>query len=738
MALAAASGAQAQEAAPAELDALVVTAQFREQAAEDVPMAIRAFSGDMLQRFDLKSWEDIASLSPGVLIQQQNDSSPSYVIRGIEAPTSDAASEPGVSLFVNGVDSSRTKGSLTELFDIERVEVARGPQSTLFGRGAAVGAFAIHTRKADLTADSAEVELQAGNYSAYSATAIVNAALVEDRVGVRLAVRRREREGYMENLAAPGKKLNDDDLWAFRTSIRWRPVDQLTLDLIGGYQRDQDGDTVAKAIALASPGGDVSPFSDAAQNPSEKLFDREVSTVTLLAQWDQGPWTVNSITGWRKVDFDNGWDPDGTSYQFLYGGEDQRQETHSQELRLAYDDGGRFRTQFGASIFKDVVRDRLTLGVNEQFLVGRFPASLTPIPAIPAGGMLIPVSQRIDSVRAVDSKRTSASLYGNLSFDVTDRLTAELGVRQTWDEADLVAASVVISRDGRPAIAVPNGLLGNSRGQTAETSGKFDSFTPRLALVFAATDDVNLYASVAKGVRGGYPQINFTNPTPTTVQVVRSTVNAETIWSYEVGAKGRVPALRTSFDAAAFYYDYQDFQTLSLDITQGTVNAGAAKAYGIEATANTQVTEALRLFAGYNFLHTEYGDFRERVGGVVLDLSGNRFRLAPEHTFSLGADYTRPISDALDGYVRGYYAYRSSYFFNNDNLPIERQEGFGLLNLRAGVAAQDGRWSVEAYGTNLLDQDWVRDMGNAGKSFGVPTAIRADPRFVGVRLTLRR
>jgi outer membrane receptor protein involved in Fe transport len=742
--VACAAHAQTEPAAPkapqaSEIEEIVVTAQFRQQAAKDVPLALKAFSGETLERFDLRSWEDVASLTPGVLIQQQNDSSPSYVIRGIEAPTSDAASEPGVSIFVNGVDSSRTKGSLSELYDIDRVEIARGPQSTLYGRGAAVGAFSIHTRMAELNQSSAQFEGEVGNYKAYSATAIVNAPLVDDTLAARFAVRRREREGYMENLADPGHKLNDDDLWAARLSLRWRPVQDLTFDLVAGYQRDQDGDTAAKAIALASPGGDTSPFSAAAQNPMENRFDREVSTVTLLGELKRGDWTINSITGWRKIDFDNGWDPDGTSYQFLYGREDQREESASQELRFAFDNGGKLRAQFGGNLFRDVVRDGLTLGANEQYLVGGFPARLTPVPAIPiGGGVVLPVSQRIDSLKKIGSKRVSMALYGNLSLDVTPRLTVELGARQAWDDADLSASAGVISRDGRAPIAIPNGLLGNSRGQTFTTSDDFSYFTPRLAAVYRLTPAVNLYGSVAKGVRGGYPQINITNPTATTVLATPSPVKAETIWSYELGAKGRAPITGGSFDVAAFYYDYTNFQTLSLDITKGTVNAGAAKAWGVEASYDQRLTDTLRVFAGYNFLHTEYEDFRDKVGGVIYDLSGNRFRLAPENTFSVGADYTQPISDKLEAYLRGTYAHRSGYFFNSDNLPSEQQKAFGLLNLRAGLAAPGGRWAVEAYGTNLLDTDWVRDMGNAGKSFGVPTAIRADPRFVGLRLTVRR
>lgn len=191
---AAAATARAQDGAlPSESGEIVVTAQLREQRVEDVPLSLKAFSGDTLERLDLRSWEDIAALTPGVLIQTQNDSAPSFVIRGIEAPGADATSEPGVSVFVNGIDSSRTKGSLVELFDIDRIEIAKGPQSTLYGRGAAVGAFAIYTRRADTRRIEGRLEAEYGNYDMYSLTGMMNVPIVEDKLAVRIAARRRER-----------------------------------------------------------------------------------------------------------------------------------------------------------------------------------------------------------------------------------------------------------------------------------------------------------------------------------------------------------------------------------------------------------------------------------------------------------------------------------------------------------------------------------------------------------------
>lgn len=716
---------------------IVVTAQLRKQSIQDVPLSIKAFSSDMLERQDLHSWEDIAALTPGVLIQTQNVSAPSYVIRGIEAPTSDAASEPGISVFVNGVDSSRTKGSLSELFDIDRVEIAKGPQSTLYGRGAAVGAFAIYTKRADTQKVEGSVEAEYGNYNMYSLTGIANLPIVTDKLAIRVAIRRRQRDGYVTNIVT-GKKINDDDLFAARVSARWQPTDRLTFDAILGDQHDMNGDTEAKALLLASPGGNTDPSGDAAQNPMEVAFNRKVKTATLLGTFDLGAWKIQSTTGWRHVDFDNGWDPDGTSYQFLFGIENQRERSFSQEVRFSYDHGGRFRTQFGASWFNDHVRDGLILGANEQYLIGGFPNRLTPVPVLPIGGGInLPVSDRVDSSRPVHSRRRSFSLYANTSFDITRRLTIEAGLRQSWDQADISSAASVVARDGRTPIALPNGFFGNTFGQWYDADGAYSYLTPRVALTYKVTPSINLYGSVSEGIRGGYPQITFTNPTAGTVTANRSDVKAETIWSYEGGIKGRVLDRKLGFDLSVFHYDYKNFQTLSLDPTQGTVNAGQASATGVEANIDWRVLPVLTVFASYNYLDAKYDQFAQKIGGVITDLSGNRMRLVPRHGFSFGEDFTQPVSDTLQMHLRGNVTFRSGYFFNDDNLPTERQKGFGLVNLRAGIGARNGRWLAEVFSTNLTDTKWIRDAGNSGKSFGVPTAIRADPRFYGLRLSFK-
>jgi len=727
------SDSEAEDAAVT--DVIVVTAQQREQLATEVPIAVTAFGRDQLDRDNLTEFERIAARTPGFVVQQQTDSSASFIIRGIEAANAGAAAEPTISIFLNGIDSSRSRGALKELFDIERVEIVRGPQGTLFGRGASTGAIAIHSIKADTQEAGGYIETQLGNYELYSLTGAYNFVVADNTLGVRVAGRRREREGYVTNLA-DGRQINDDDLWAARASVRWEPTATFSLDVILDHQRDNDYGVSTKAISIASPGGDTSPFSDAAQNPKTVPQVREQTGLTILADWYiNDAWTLSSLSGYRRVWFDNSFDIDGTTFPFSSAVELDRQQATSQEFRVTYDNGGPLVSIFGASWYNDEARSGIDFLVNDQLLLAGFPAATTPVTQFPvAPGVFLPVTQGTVSSSTTLNDRNSYSLFANVSYDITDRLTLDTGARYTWDEATVSGTADVTNVDGIPSFVFPNGFFGRSFGEVFSTSGEFELFSPRAALTYAITEDINVYAGVSRGVRSGFPTVGFTNPTPTTVEPVFGEVANEQVLNYEIGAKGVWNDVY--FEAAVFTYDYTDFQTLSLDFTEGQVNAGEASATGFELLASTDFTPWLGGFLSYGYIDTQYDEFAETLNGEVVDLSGNQFRLAPEHTLSVGADLRVMVAENWELFANANYSYRSSYFFNNDNLPNEQQDAFGLADLRAGFEDLDGRYRIEAYSENLFDEEWNRDIGNAGKLFGVPTAIRGNPRFYGVRARL--
>ncbi len=713
----------------ATLDAVVVTAQKREQSIKDVPISIAAVTGQEIEKQNFTDFERLSTRIPGFFVQQQTDSSASFVMRGIEAGNSGAVSEPSISFFLNDVDTSRSRGMLKELFDLERVEVAKGPQGTLYGRGAQIGAIAVYTRKADPSNWEWSMEGQLGNYNLYSATAVLNAPLVKDELGLRLAVRKRGRDGYVRNLAG-GDKLNDDDMTAARMSLRWLPRDDVSMDLIVDHQADDDGFVMTKAINIASPGGDTSPYSDAAQTAYNPPQQRRQTGVTLLTDWTlSDAWQIRSISAWREVAFAESWDMDGTTYPFLVGrnwADDQR--ILSQEFRLAYDAGGRFRTAFGLGYYDDKTYNLSQTTINEQYLLAGFPRNTTPVTRFQGR----PVTSGVYTLNSTRNHRGSASAYVNASYDLQPALTLDAGVRFTQDQARVRNAATVGTVDGIAPIAMPNGL-GNSLGQEFGTRADFSMVQPRAALTWRASEQINLYAGVSRGLRSGYPQISFAAPVNGVAQPVFGKLGTEEVLNYELGAKGTV-GKRFYFDAAAFTYDYKDFQTRATDLTVGMVNAGKASAYGLELSGAWQLTPSLTVSGAYAYLHTRYDSFFEVVNGSLVDRSGNVFRMAPTHTASLTLDWRGAAFGRWEAFGNANYAWRSKYYLNNDNLDSESQKAFGLVDLRAGLERNDGAVLVEAYVENAFDRQWVRDVGNGGKYFGVPTAIRANPRMFGIRV----
>lgn len=717
------------------VDEVIVTAQKREQRLKDVPISIVAFGAEALDRENLTDFERLSLRTPGFFVQQQTDSSASFVMRGVEAASAGAASEPGISFFLNDVDTSRSRGALKELFDIERVEIAKGPQGALYGRGSQTGAIAVYTRRADPSETAWSMEGQLGNYNLYGVTGVLNVPIVQDELGLRVAVRRRERDGYARNIV-DGRMLNDDDLWAARASLRWLATPNAFFDLIIDHQTDADAAAMTKGINIASPGGDTNPFSDAAQNYYDPPQHRSQTGATLIGQWDvNDAWSVRSISAWRKVDFEESWDIDGTSYEFAIGrnlADDQK--ILSQELRLNYDDGGRFRTAFGVSYYNDKTYNLVDLTLNEQLLLAGFPKATTPVTRLQvAPAVFLPVTKGVTNLNSTRNDRDSWSAYGNVSYDLAPRLTLDVGLRYTYDQATVSNSARVSTIDGVAPIALPNGL-GNSFGQAFSNTGEYNLVQPRASVTWRVTDAVNAYAGVSRGLRSGYPQVSFAAPLAGSARPIYSELKTEEIVNYEIGAKGNL-GRNLYFEAAAFTYDYNDFQTRAIDITVGTVNAGKASAYGLETNTTWRVSPDLKLTAAYAYLHSQYDEFYEVVGGVLTDRSGNVFRMAPKHTASIGADWRRPVASGWEVFANGNYAWRSKFYMNNDNLETEMQKAFGLFDLRVGVERQDGL-RIELYGENLFDQDWVRDVGNGGKSFGVPTAIRANPRFFGLRFRI--
>lgn len=717
------------EVQPEDDGEIVVTAQQREQRLVDVPVPVTQLSGELLDTFRIQGMGELSLYTPGLLIQEQSVQRSGFNLRGLTQDDSSPVSEPSISIFVDGIDNSRQAGAISELLDIDNIQVIRGPQGTLFGRGSVIGVLAIETQR-PTNEFSGSVSAEVGEYDLFNVTGIVNAPLVDQKLAVRAAVRFKKRDGVVRNLAIPDGTLNGIDTFYGRGTIRFTPTEQITSDLIFTYQEDHPPATQFKSIVLAPAGGDVSPFTPAAQDRPDAGIDRTVWGLT----WDNrielsDALSLRSFTGFRRVKAAERWDGDGTGYAYIIGNQFTLQKQYSEELRLSWQPDPSFTVVGGGSWFHEKVEDTIALGLNEQYMLGSFPAITAPTRPITAVSSLggRPVTTMNYNAQTRNNDRTSLSAYLNVSKTFFDRLTIDAGLRYTRDDATTDAAAIRQSFDGVAPIALPFGLFGNSNGVFASRNNKFSFWTPRAAVSFKILPDLNVYAGVARGLRSGVVDASYSR---TAVSLATfNIVQPEEVMNYEAGIKWKFGPMNA--DLTFFKYDYTNLQVRDPSTILGSLtNAGKAEGKGFEASLRGEIISGLNLITSYAYTDAGYTLFFDSTG---RDLSGNRFRLSPEHKASLGLAYEQPVTETLSVTARLTQFYQSKTFFNADNLPYESQGGYGLTNIGLGLSSPEQGWRVEAYVNNLFDKDYLLDLGNTGKSFGLPTAIRGEPRIAGIR-----
>ncbi|MFN6981249.1 MAG: TonB-dependent receptor [Brevundimonas sp.] len=819
--MAAAHGAQAQTTEPATLDEIVVTAQLREQKTIDVPFALTAYSGQFLEDLGIQDFEQLSAFVPGFLVQNQSPNNPGFVMRGITSDDGAATTEPRVSVFQDGVSISKSRGSFVELFDLERVEIAKGPQSTLYGRGALIGAVNLVQNRAQPGETEAYANIEAGNEDYRMVEGALNLP-VGETAGLRLATRLKTRGGSVENLLG-GDDFNAIETKAVRLSGAWTPSDAMRFDIIGNYQNDHASGTSFKSIAYepADPTtgavlGGKEPWEGAALTPGADFdggkslgLDREVWGVTGLARIDlNSSWSLNSTTAYREFDNYETFDADGVSLPILTAAEDTHGEQWSQDLRLGFDNGGRLSGFVGAGWFHEEGYQRGLAQFDERLalaqLAGLVDGSATtvgdntlPLSAYPtvatlalsslltplgAGALAAPIAANLDSnhieTSINSSELTSYDVFADATYAFTDRFEMSAGVRYTRDDKTTGYASSVESRStlgallaiqtgavsganalallsamanpaylSLPASAVP--LFGLTSQPTAN-NGDFsyydsedDGVTWRVTARYALTDAANVYANYARGRR---PEvISASGPSTPGGAPTFSPVDAETVDSYEVGAKSALLDGRLRVDGAVFMYNYENFQTTIQQGTQFiTTNAGEAKSYGFEGQANFAVASNFDLFATYAYNHSRFEN------GIY---DGNRFRLSPDNSASIGATWRLPVTGG-EIEVQPTYSWQSKVFFDNDNdrpdlqttasgafvadvIQDEYQDSYGLLNLRVRYTPDSTNWGVEAFGENILDEEYIKDAGNTGDALGMPTFIAGRPASYGLVFKLK-
>ncbi|KDC54779.1 TonB-dependent receptor [Pseudoalteromonas sp. S3431] len=742
-----------------ELDEIVVVAQKRAQSIQDVPVTISAYDGDFLESLGIGELDTLSEITPGLVIQEQSPNNPGFVIRGITSDSGSSQSSPRVSIYYNGADVSRSRGSYFELFDVEGIEVVKGPQATLFGTAASVGAISVATRKPEKDF-SAQLKASVGNYSAKGASGFVTGG--NDLLQGRVAFTYRERDGFIKNIAGDSNSQNpagfkQDDMHAierfsYRPSLRITPSDDVTIDLVYTYEKNDDSGTSFKNGLYAPTGGDTSPYSFVEMPGSpyaESVFgkkdlgvERTVNDLNLTVNWDvSNDLTITSITAGRNFDSLEVFDADGTQAWFLEFAEAAEGDQFSQELRAVYTQN-KFTSIFGVSYFEEDGSQRIPFSTEESIFLNCLGVLGSGVPCINndgsvniltpvlTGGVVNELPYSLEFTNYGENKAYSA--FADVTYAATEALELTAGLRYIKEE----------KRSGYSS-AAPNSVLTQAPLFTVDTNGEtfygdadYDDWLPRFNALYIINPTTNMYATVSKGRRSEVLEVSSANDEQGSVEASISEVPAEIIWNYETGIKGKALDGRLDYSVAVFYQDYSNFQ-VTLQDDEGvafSADAGSATNVGAEVEVRALINDEFEVFANTAYLDAEIDD--DSNNG---NLAGNKFRLQPEWTFSTGLFYSTELSNSLNLTSSLIYSYRSEVFFEPANAPISgldiSQPALGLVSARLGIANGDD-WAVSVFASNLLDKEYLVDAGNTGGGFGNPTFVAGAPRFVGIELTL--
>ncbi|MFN3230278.1 MAG: TonB-dependent receptor, partial [Asticcacaulis sp.] len=426
------------------IEEVIVTVQKREQAIKDVPATITAYGGAQLERTGITEFDKLSTFVPGFEVQNQSPNNPGFVVRGLTSDSLSGYSEPRVSVFQDGVSITRSAGSYIELFDIERVEIAKGPQSTLFGRGSLIGGVNVIQKKAKTGAFDAGGAVSFGNFNARSLEGMINMPMGET-FALRVSGRVAERDGYVKNLL--GGDLNSQDTRAGRIAARWEPMANLSFDLIGNYQKDEPAATAFKShlifpsnLTTGAVTGTLKP-QDAAALALPKGFlggkslglDREVYGLTLISNYQiSDSLKLNSTTAWRGFEATETGDSDGTAAEIISFANVAKGRQWSQEFRLNFDDGGPVSWFAGVGYFQEKASDATPAQFDERYALAQLTGQLN-MSAFGSGlgaGRIAPSAFLANpAVTGALLQGAAASLSGNrllLSAPVAQAIAANL------------------------------------------------------------------------------------------------------------------------------------------------------------------------------------------------------------------------------------------------------------------------------------------------------------------------
>lgn len=687
----------------AGLEEIVVTAQKREESLQDTPISLAVFGSEELATKGISGLVDLRAHVPNLqLTPHPNSASTTQIfLRGVGISDDQITQDGSVAVYMDGVYVARSQGQALEVAELERVEVLRGPQGTLYGRNATGGAINFITRKPDLGTLGFKGLATVGNFDNRRFKAAVNIPIGET-LAARFAYANIRQHGFVVNPGTGVDRWGDKKRDAMRADILWQPGDAFSLRY--SYDRSNIDDT--PVYVAQSPLYPLTRERPTAGSPLVRdLLRNDVTSQghSLIAEWEASDTlTVRSITGYRKLDnFQN--------QDYLTGatGPDPlqknssraAQEQWSQEIQLVGDSAdGQLNYVIGGYWFSEE---------GDNFSNSYSPPRLTR------------------SFTTTTIANRSLALFGQATYSpewADRRLHITLGARQSWDKREATLARQQQVNEG--AITDVPGFGDGSRN--------FKDFSPSLVVAYDVADHVNLYGKVVRGYKsGGY------NVRASSIAAFDAGFDSESLWSYEMGMKSQWLDNRVRFNIAGFVAKYQDIQInvqsdpTNIRITD-VLNAGKATIKGIEADLTLAPVRGLRFGINYGYLDPRYDEIRDASGADIS--AAYRFNLAPKHSLAIDTNYE--MTDLPFGTLASNlnYTMQSKAFTSASTSSGKYIIGdYGLLNARltlSDIPGVDGL-RLSLWGRNLTDKQYYIMQFNIGQ----PGALFGDPRTYGLDLS---
>jgi len=686
------TAAQAQEAAPvgeqvSSVDDIIVSARRRDEALKDVPVAVSAFSAEQLEQKGSADITELTRSAPSLTLQAARGSNSTLIsfIRGVGQQDPLWGFEPGVGLYMDDVYIARPQAAVLDIFDIQRIEILRGPQGTLYGRNTIGGAIKYVTKRIDADEPQGQVRASYGSYNQRDLVASAELPF-NDKFAVSAAVARYLRDGYGTNLNTGNEHYNKD-VTAARFSAEWTPTDNLFFRLAGDIVKDDSNARHGHRELAPSP-ADVYDTNAGAGDANRV----ESKGLSLTGEWNVNEWlTLKSVTAQRdgltrgNIDFDN------LPAPILDIPARYDDDQFSQEFQAVFS-GDRWSGVAGVYYL-----DATASGAFDTVL------GLANLTTLTSG--------------SVDTK--SYAVFGDFSYDVTDALSVSVGARWTHDEK----TGTVFRRQ---YLGIRSPGFGNGAAvpiaapRTDYTATKeFEKFTPRVSVSYKLTPDLTTYVSWGEGFKsGGFDMRGDAVLYPDTVKGYRP----ETVETWEIGLKGSLFDNRLNFATAIYDSSYEDQQITTQYPAGATVasvvdNVGSSSIRGWEFEGRLRVTDNLTLNGMLSYTDAKFEQFMAYIPtgplnsscptqpGCVVDVSDQRdFQNTPEWTGSIGATYTHWMENGSSLAFIPSASYRGDYQLFETASPILDQEAFWMFDASLVWTSSNDRLTVGVHGKNLSDE----------------------------------